>query len=58
VATPPTSASVSMNSGVPVPFGLLYRLKVTVPVGLNPPETLAWSATVEPTVAEEAVEKS
>ena len=42
---------MSVNSGVPVPFGLLYRLKVTVPVGLYPPLTVAWSAIEVPTVA-------
>src|SRR5215472_9669705 len=48
---PPTSVSVSVNSAGPVPFGLLNRLKVTVPVGLEPPETVALSATELPTVA-------
>ena len=42
---------MSVNSGVPVPFGLLYRLNVTVPVGLSPPVTVALSAIEEPTVA-------
>ena len=50
VATPLMSATfASVNTGVPVPFGLLYRSKVTVPVGLNPPETVAWSAISAPT---------
>ena len=31
---PPTRVSVSVNSGVPVAVALLYRLNVTVPVGL------------------------
>ena len=51
MATPPTSVSVSVNSGVPVPVGLLYRLKVTVPVGLYPPLTVALSAIELPTMA-------
>ena len=42
---------MSVNNGVPVPFGLLYSLNVTVPVGLSPPVTVAWSAIEEPTVA-------
>ena len=48
---PPESVSVSVNRGVPLPFGLLYRLKVTVPVGLSPPLTVALSAMEVPTVA-------
>ena len=49
---PPTSgSSVSVNSGVPVPVELLYRLKVTVPVGLYPPVTVALSAIELPTMA-------
>ena len=43
---------MSVNSAVPVPFGLSYSLKVTVPVGLSPPKTVAWSAIVDPTVAD------
>ena len=42
---------MSVNRGVPVPFGLLYRLNVTVPVGLSPPLTVALSAIEVPTVA-------
>ena len=42
---------MSVNRGVPVPFELLYRLKVTVPVGLSPPLTVALSAIDVPTVA-------
>src|SRR6516165_9937437 len=48
---PPTSGSVSVNSAGPVPLGLLYRLKVTVPVGLKPPVTVALSAMAVPTGA-------
>ena len=43
---------MSVKSGVPVPFGLLYRSNVTVPVGLLPPETVALSAIEVPTVAD------
>ena len=46
---PPTSGTVSVKSGVPVPLGLLYRLNVVVPVGLKPPVTVAWSRIVPPT---------
>ena len=42
---------MSVNSGVPVPLGLLYSLNVTVPVGLKPPDTVALSAIELPTVA-------
>ena len=41
VAVPLDSVSLSVNSGVPVLVALLYRLNVTVPVGLSPPETVA-----------------
>ena len=51
VATPPESGSLSVNSGVPVPFGLLYSLNITVPVGFSPPLTVALSATELPAVA-------
>jgi hypothetical protein len=51
VATPPMSVSVSVYNGVPVAVELLYRSKVTVPVGLYPPLTVAWSAIDVPTVA-------
>src|SRR6516165_10370925 len=49
---PLTSGTLaSEKSGVPVPLGLLYRLNVTVPVGLKPPLTVALSAMDVPTVA-------
>ncbi len=49
---PPTSVTgVLVNSGVPVPPELLYRLKVTVPVGLLPPVRVAESEMEAPTVA-------
>ena len=49
---PATSGSVLVNSGVPDAVGLLYKLKVTVPVGLSPPVTVAWSAIVDPSAAD------
>ena len=42
--------SVSVNRAVPVPVELLKRLKVTVPLGLSPPLTVAVSAIAVPTV--------
>jgi hypothetical protein len=48
---PPTRVSVSVNSGVPLALGLSKSVKVTVPVGLLPPLTVAWSAMDVPTVA-------
>ena len=53
-AAPPfDSGSVSVNSGEPVAAALSYNRKLTVPVGWAPPETVAWSAIEEPTVADE-----
>ncbi len=52
MALPPTRVTALLvNSGVPVPPELLYRVKVTVPVGLSPPLTVALSAMEVPTVA-------
>jgi len=42
----------SVNSGVPVQALFEYRLNVTVPVGLYPPDTVAWSEIDWPTVVE------
>ena len=49
---PPESVSVSVNNAGPVAVELLYRLNVTVPVGLSPPDTVALSAIEDPTVAD------
>ncbi len=43
---------MSVNNGDPVAVELLYRLKVTVPVGLSPPDTVALSAIELPTGAD------
>jgi hypothetical protein len=51
VALPPARASVSVNSGVPEQPGPPYRVKVTVPPGLDPPVTAAVSATLVPVTA-------
>ena len=47
----PFSALVEVNAGVPVQvvFAGAYRLKVTVPVGVNPPLTVAVSEMDVPT---------
>ena len=42
---------MSVNSGEPVAVALLYSRKLTVPVGLWPPDTLAWSAIDDPIAA-------
>ena len=48
MAEAPDSPTVSVNSPVPVALGLSYRLNVTVPVGLSPPLTVAWSPITYP----------
>ena len=53
VAVPLLSVTgAEVNNAGPVPVELLYRLNVTVPVGLSPPDTAALSAIEPPTVAD------
>jgi len=48
----PVRAATLLAMGTPVQAGPEYTLKVTVPVGLNPPETVALSETELPTIVE------